>query len=161
MTALKMLQNKYKKLSLCVLITALIYLLVAALFERVVVNVSDSHTGYVFWKTHKKPSHEDYVYFEFEHELLPKKIKTLSKQLVCIAGDTLRITEDLITCNDKTYSIERMESTSSNQALPQFYYHGIVPDNQSIVYGVHQESFDSRYWGFVEYGRLKTMWLIY
>jgi type IV secretory pathway protease TraF len=37
---------------------------------------------------------------------------------------------------------------------------GTVPKNQAVVWGSNLESFDSRYWGFIEYRQLKTMLLL-
>ncbi|WP_420481090.1 S26 family signal peptidase [Bathymodiolus thermophilus thioautotrophic gill symbiont] len=44
--------------------------------------------------------------------------------------------------------------------MKQFYYEGTVPKNQAVVWGSNLESFDSRYWGFIEYRQLKTMLLL-
>ena len=139
----------------------MVWFLISAVFERIVINTSSSHEGTFFWKTEKPPSYNNYVYFDFEHKLLPKKIKILSKQLVCIAGNNLTIDDDFIVCDDKAYPIKRMESTGSGKLLPQFYYNGFVPDGQAIVYGTHPESFDSRYWGFIEYNQLGVMKLVF
>jgi hypothetical protein len=32
-----------------------------------------------------------------------------------------------------------------------------VPKNQAVVWGSNLESFDSRYWGFIGYDRLRAM----
>ena len=132
----KLNKTKPRKLLIASAFALLILLLIDRLFNQIVVNISDSHLGTVFWKIDKNPSYGDYVYFDLEHELFPEKTKSLSKQLVCVAGDSLTITNDEIICNDKTYSIKRMEITSGNgKQIPQFYYDGIVPNGQAIVYG--------------------------
>ncbi|VVH60688.1 hypothetical protein BAZOLSSOX_3036, partial [uncultured Gammaproteobacteria bacterium] len=35
-----------------------------------------------------------------------------------------------------------------------------VPKNQAVVWGSNLESFDSRYWGFIGYDRLRAMDII-
>ncbi|WP_369179077.1 hypothetical protein [Candidatus Thiodubiliella endoseptemdiera] len=67
----------------------------------------DSHMGTVFWKSDKSPEKNDFVYFNFQHELLPKNLKVLSKKIVCIGGESLKIDDQFITCQDKKYPIKR------------------------------------------------------
>ena len=150
-----------KKLLIFSLIALIIYLLIGTLFTQVVVNISDSHTGTFFWKSDKSPVKNDFVYFDFRHPLLPKNFKTLSKKLVCIEGDNLVINDNFIVCNEQKYSIRRNQKTGSGKSIKQFYYDGIVPKNKGIVWGSNVESFDSRYWGFIEYHRLKTMLILF
>ncbi|CAB5499461.1 hypothetical protein [uncultured Gammaproteobacteria bacterium] len=149
-----------KKLLIFSLIAPIIYLLIGALFTHIVINISDSHRGTIFWKSDKSPVKNNFVYFDFKHKLLPQNIDILSKKLVCIESDNLVINDNFIICNEKKYPIKRNQKTGSGKSIKQFYYEGTVPKNQAVVWGSNLESFDSRYWGFIEYRQLKTMLLL-
>lgn len=150
-----------KKLLIFSFIFLIIYLLIRTLFTHIVVNISDSHEGTIFWKSDEKPIKDDFVYFNFKHELLPKNIDTLSKKMVCIGGDNLVINDNFIACNETKYLIKRNQKTGSGKPIKQFYYDGIVPQEKAIVWGKNIESFDSRYWGFTAYRKLKKIVLIF
>lgn len=152
---------KPKRLLIFSLIAFIIYIIIGEVFTHIVVNISDSHSGTVFWKSDKNPAKNDFVYFDFKHPLLPKNFKTLSKKLVCIEGNNLVINDSFIICNDQKYLIKRNQKTGSGKSIKQFYHEGVVPKNQAIVWGSNVESFDSRYWGFVEYRQLKTMLMLF
>ncbi|AYQ57037.1 hypothetical protein MS2017_1347 [Bathymodiolus thermophilus thioautotrophic gill symbiont] len=150
-----------KKLLIFSLIALVIYLIIGAFFTHIVVNISDSHAGTLFWKSDKNPGKNEFVYFNFKHPLLPKNIKILSKKLVCIGGDKLQINDKFIICNEQKYPIKRNQKTGSGKLIKQFYYDGIVPKNKAVVWGSNLESFDSRYWGFIDYQKLKTILILF
>ena len=147
------------------LILALFVLSISAIIEivlgRIVVNISNSHPGTVFWKGDAKPVKNDFAYFNFKHEFFPKGFKVLSKKLICLEGDQLLINDQFIICNKQKYPIKRNMKTGSGKLIEQFYYEGIVPNKKAIVWGSNPESFDSRYWGFIDYNKLRTINLIY
>ncbi|MBW5291209.1 MAG: hypothetical protein Rsou_0368 [Candidatus Ruthia sp. Asou_11_S2] len=149
-----------KKLTFFSLIALVIYLIINAILTNVVVNISNSHTGTIFWKIDTKPVKNDFVYFDFKHELLPKNFKILSKKLVCIEGDKLQINDHFIICNEQKYPIKRNQKTASEKPIQKFYYQGIIPKNKAVVWGSNSESFDSRYWGFIDYNQLNVMIII-
>jgi type IV secretory pathway protease TraF len=154
-------KNTLQKISLFVIIAIMLFVLVNLLFKNIVINISNSHKGTFFYKTSQPPEKEEYVYFGFTHELLPKNIKTLSKQLVCIENDNLIVNNEFIICNSKKYKIKRNSKTPSGKNIPQFYYDGAVPKNKAIVWGENLESFDSRYWGFIDYNKLHKINLLF
>ncbi len=149
------------KLLIFTLISFIIYNLIGLLFTHIVVNISNSHIGTIFWKIDKNPVKNDFVYFDFQHQLLPSSIDTLSKKLVCIEGDNLVINDNFIICNEQKYPIKRNKKTGSGKTIKQFYYDDIVPQNKAILWGSNIESFDSRYWGFIDYNKLNKMKLIW
>ncbi len=151
-----------KRVLISIVFTALIFTIINAFYQKIVINISDSHPGTIFWKTDKNPVKDDYVYFDFQHSLLLNSTKQiLSKQLICTVGDQLKVGEKFISCNNKKYLIKRNKKTDSGKNIEQFYYQGVVPKNQAIVWGSNLESFDSRYWGFVDYNQLYVMKIIW
>jgi conjugal transfer pilin signal peptidase TrbI len=154
-------KNKLKNLIIFAIIGVIFYVAVNSIFSKINVNISDSHPGTIFWKSDEKPKIGDYVYFNFEHKLLPKNIKTLSKKLICVAGNNLIINDKFIICDDKKYLIKRKNKTGGGKEIEQFYYNGIVPTGKAIVWGENLESFDSRYWGFVKHEQLHKINIIF
>ncbi|NYT27847.1 MAG: S26 family signal peptidase [Candidatus Thiodubiliella endoseptemdiera] len=57
--------------------------------------------------------------------------------------------------------MKRNKKTGSGKTIKQFYYDDIVPQNKAILWGSNIESFDSRYWGFIDYNKLNKMKLIW
>lgn len=157
----KFIKIKPKKLVFFSILILIYFLVIKLVFEQISVNISNSHEGIIFWKTDEKPVKNNFVYFDFQHELLPKGLKVLSKKLVCIGGDKLLINDNFIICNKQKYTIKRNKKTSSGKTIKQFYYDGIVPKNKAVIWGSNLESFDSRYWGFIDYNKLNKITLIF
>lgn len=149
-----------KSMAIFIIIVAIVFALIDLLYRQIIINTSDSHKGTIFWKVDKKPEKNDFVYFEFQHRLLSKNTRILSKKLVCTEGDNLVIGDSFIVCNSQKYPIKRNKKTGGGKLIDQFYYNGIVPKNKGIVWGSNLDSFDSRYWGFINYDSLRAMKLI-
>jgi type IV secretory pathway protease TraF len=47
--------------------------------------------------------------------------------------------------------------TLKGATLPMFVFNGKVPDGMLFVSGQHKDSFDSRYWGFLEQRRVEAI----
>jgi type IV secretory pathway protease TraF len=71
------------------------------------------------------------------------------QKLRAFAGE---LAKDIHTQDDLAeLSASLVKMTGSGKSIKQFYYEGTVPKNQAVVWGSNLESFDSRYWGFIEY----------
>ncbi len=151
----------FKSMAIFIIIVAIVFVLIDLLYRQIIINTSDSHKGTIFWKVDNKPEKNDFVYFEFQHRLLSKNTEILSKKLVCTEGDNLVIGDHFIVCNSQKYPIKRNKKTGGGKSIEQFYYNGIVPKNKAIVWGSNLESFDSRYWGFIDYSSLRKMVLVF
>ena len=158
---LKLDKSTLKRLISFIGISLIILAIIDMAFSKIVVNISNSHPGTIFWKSDAKPVKNDFVYFDFKHELFPKGFKVLSKKLICLEDDRLQINDQFIICNGQKYPIKRNMKTGSGKPIEQFYYEGTVPSAKAAVWGSNLESFDSRYLGLVDYYRLRTILLIW
>ncbi|OES24223.1 S26 family signal peptidase [Alteromonas macleodii] len=100
----------------------------------------------------------DYVTFTLFHELANKgQGIEVTKMLVCMAGDTLRIDNGTeFFCNDEFIGSAYTYSPDIEQDLPVFDFQGVIPEDKGFVTGIHAKSFDSRNWGFITLSESKN-----
>ena len=117
--------------------------------RNVLVATSGSVEHRWFWRTGETPKSGDYATFMLDHQLAGDALVQLTKRLVCWAGDVLTVLGQDYYCNNQY--IGRAKRTGLNgEPLPQFVYHGKIPSGKAFAAGSHVDSFDSRYWGFVD-----------
>ena len=150
-----------KKLVIFTLISLVFFLIIKLLFSQLVINISDSHEGTLFLKSEDFAKVDDYIYLNFSHPILPKSVKVLSKKLVCVGGQNLKIDDNFITCDQRKYKIHRNEKTKNGTRIDQFFFTGLVPNDKAVIWGNNPSSFDSRYFGFVSSIKLKKMEIIF
>jgi signal peptidase I/conjugal transfer pilin signal peptidase TrbI len=67
----------------------------------------------------------------------------------CIPREYLRVADRRYYCND-AYLGTAKEHSLRGEKVENFVYNGIVPEGKIFVMGEHRDSFDSRYFGFIE-----------
>ena len=101
-----------------------------------------------------KPNSSDFVLFKLSHETVKDhpylKDKSLIKQVGCSSGNFLEILEDRVLCNNRLISKFNNEYKSINKSIKKFSFKGIIPDNKIFVIGVHDLSYDSKYFGLID-----------
>lgn len=117
--------------------------------SHILVTVSKSVEPRIFWKTGEEPTRDDYATFMFEHELAGEEPVRLTKRLACWSGDSLTVTGRDVYCNDEFLGTAK-ETGLTGQELPLFEFNGVIPNGLAFAVGSHADSFDSRYWGFVD-----------
>jgi conjugal transfer pilin signal peptidase TrbI len=103
----------------------------------------------------------DYLTFtEYVPSPLDREI-TLVKRVGCVSGEHLRSDDnDNYYCNS-SYLGHARQSTRTGQKLVPFRFNGIVPPGQLFLVGDHPDSYDSRYFGFVDRNRIqKRAWAL-
>lgn len=124
--------------------------------DNVVVATSGSVEHRWFWRTGEIAARGDYATFMLDHPLAGDKPVRLTKRLVCWAGDELAVRGQDYYCND--WHISRAKRTGLNgQPLPQFVYQGRILPGKAFAAGNHIDSFDSRYWGFVDISQTERL----
>lgn len=120
-----------------------------ALFERVVYvgSVSIEHT--VCWLTDETPKKGDFANFSLSHALIKNSPVLITKQIACGPQDVLTKEGTTFYCNDNEIGSAKV-ATPSGIPYPAFEFNGVVPPGKAFVYGSHPDSFDSRYWGFID-----------
>lgn len=110
----------------------------------------------IYNKSIDKTSLKDKIVFF----LLPKQTpyfpqySNFAKYVRCEGGDKLSVKNLQYFCNNKFIGVAKTKDKNGKSIEP-FVYEGIIPEGQYFVMGTHERSYDSRYWGFVDYNLIK------
>ncbi len=134
---------------LIALVLALLALGIVNIYHRIIVNTSPSLSYRFMWRAGGTPQKHDYVTFFVNHELIGAKPVRVSKQLNCWSGDTLTLRGREFFCNGE-FMGEAKTRGLKGQEMPLFVFNGVIPVGKVFASGQHPDSFDSRYYGFVD-----------
>jgi signal peptidase I/conjugal transfer pilin signal peptidase TrbI len=82
------------------------------------------------------------------------KSPDVMKILGCNEGDVLTVdTDKMYYCNGE-YLVRAKDFSLKGEPLQHFVFNGTIPKGVMFVMGQHKDSFDSRYFGFVEKNRI-------
>lgn len=94
-----------------------------------------------------------YFLFPIDTPYFPKDSK-FAKYVRCESGEVLKVDGLKYYCNDELLGVARTSDSKGNPIKP-FVYNGVIPQGKYFVMGTHEKSFDSRYWGFLDYSLIK------
>ncbi len=83
------------------------------------------------------------------HTDLTKNAKKVIKKIACAEGDQLTVRDLYYFCNGIYLGVAK-EYTLDGKELDHFVYEGVIPDGKIFLYSHHVDSYDSRYYGFME-----------
>lgn len=91
-----------------------------------------------------------FVLFTLNTELTKNlKTKKVIKKVACAEGDQLAVRGLYYYCNERYLGVAK-EYTLDGKELDHFVYEGTIPKGKIFVYSHHIDSYDSKYYGFVE-----------
>lgn len=95
-----------------------------------------------------------YVLFEIDHPLIADLIKLTNtnraiKRITCSPGSVLTVENTEYFCDGRKLG-KAKEYTSKGKRIDNFVFDGAIPKGSYFVMGDHPDSFDSRYFGFIE-----------
>ena len=160
-----------KTMLIILLLSLLCFLTGMKLPERFSITISDSLryslfflTGfdadsrvkkgdYVMFHLKNRPEVQEFVSETFrEHGEAARHMNNrpvyFIKEVVCIQGDYFRNDGADYYCNEK-YLGRAKQLSSAGRLLNRFHFDGIVPEGHFAAWGHSEDSFDSRYFGFI------------
>jgi signal peptidase I/conjugal transfer pilin signal peptidase TrbI len=126
---------------------------------KISVTLTPSLKHRVYWliRSPDKVTRGDYVLFrhqELTARMGMKKSDDVMKILGCNEGDQLTVdAEKNFYCNGE-YLVRAKDFSLKGEPLRHFIFNGPVPKGFMFVMGQHKDSFDSRYFGFIEKSRI-------
>jgi conjugal transfer pilin signal peptidase TrbI len=140
---------------------AIICLLVAGtlLPYKFSVTLTPSLKHRIYWLTRNpdKVVRGDYVLFhhkELAAKVGMKKSEEMLKVIGCNEGDQLTVdAEKKFYCNGE-YMVRAKDISLKGEPLQHFVFNGQIPKGVMFVMGQHKDSYDSRYFGFVDKNRI-------
>jgi signal peptidase I/conjugal transfer pilin signal peptidase TrbI len=123
------------------------------------VTLTPSLKHRVYWLTRNPDRVEKGDYVLFRHRELStrmgiKNSEDVMKILGCNEGELLTVDADKkFFCNGE-YLVRAKDFSLKGEPLQHFVFNGPVPKGFMFVMGQHKDSFDSRYFGFVEKTRI-------
>ena len=123
------------------------------------VTITPSLKHRVYWLTRHpdKVARGDYILFrcrEFSTKAGVKKSEDAMKIIGCDEGDRLTVDGDKkFYCNGE-YLVRAKDLSLKGEPLQHFAFNGTIPKGVMFVMGQHKDSYDSRYFGFIEKSRI-------
>lgn len=123
------------------------------------VTLTPSLKHRIYWLTRNpdKVVRGDYVLFhhkELAAKVGMKKSEEMLKVIGCNEGDQLTVdAEKKFYCNGE-YMVRAKDISLKGEPLQHFVFNGQIPKGVMFVMGQHKDSFDSRYFGFVDKNRI-------
>lgn len=123
------------------------------------VTLTPSLKHRIYWLTRNpdKVVRGDYVLFhhkELAAKVGMKKSEEMLKVIGCNEGDQLTVdAEKKFYCNGE-YLVRAKDISLKGEPLQHFVFNGQIPKGVMFVMGQHKDSYDSRYFGFVEKNRI-------
>ena len=156
-------ETERRKLSpVAVFAMLVLFLVVAELFWKHISFSATNSVGYHLFYISYHPTEirrGEYILFrinpnriavsEVRKELGRFGTHLLVKQIACVPGDRLEVRGNRFYCNGR-YLCRAKDKALDGEGLTHFIYNGIVPNNNFFAYGKDNNSFDSRYFGFVK-----------
>lgn len=113
----------------------------------------DVSLPYTFWLAHNKYDSAKDQYIEFTppvHNEYTRGVKTLVKQVGCVAGQQLTVDHEYKYYCDGSYLGTALTTDRKGKKVDPFIFNGIIPAGKVFATGTHVRSYDSRYFGLID-----------
>jgi conjugal transfer pilin signal peptidase TrbI len=131
------------------------------LFTEILIPATHSISPLVLLKTGKMDvARNDYVLFERDDDYLPEGEHHLVKRLGCMPGQKLMRRNLQFFCDDQVIA-QAVAQDSNGKKLPLFDFDGVIPTGKAFAVGDTKDSYDSRYWGFIDLDKVERLIVIF
>ncbi len=122
--------------------------------KRISVTITPSLKNRIYlldrYPTKESIKANSYVLFTLESELIKDaKTHNVIKKVACTEGDDLTVRGLSYYCEGQYMGLAK-EYTLEGIELDHFVYEGIIPEGKIFLFSNHIDSYDSRYYGFLE-----------
>lgn len=129
---------------------ALSLMLAYSLFTHILIPATHSVNPLVLFRSGDVATElNQYVRFYRKDTYLPGGEAHLVKRLGCMAGQYLQRQGNQFYCDGKEIA-HAMTRDHKGHTLPVFRFTGIIPEGKAFAVGDTINSYDSRYWGFID-----------
>ena len=145
---------------LCVIILAAA-VLGTVILRHVGITLTPSLDHRIFWvsKNPQRVGRGDYVYFvdqELARKVGKPELPNIFKRIRCDEGDFLTVdAAKRFFCNGE-YLGTAKDYSRKEEKMQYFEFNGKIPQGSMFVMGEHRDSYDSRYFGFVDKSRVRA-----
>lgn len=147
-----------KYLILCL---GLLSLVIHFITKNLVLVMTPSIHPIILWKTEGSPQDKEYVTFLFQHDFINKSKFTVTKKIGCFENHQLSIIESIYFYCDGALIGQAKTTATDGRKLPLFKWNDEkVPKGKAFLIGSHPDSFDSRYWGFIDLNNVQRLKVI-
>lgn len=120
-------------------------------------HITESVNVRVGYRTGEVPHKGDYATFLKSFEIIKDgKELRLTKKFKCGPGDYIKTVGRALYCNDDLLGVA-LDRTGSGKPLYPFQWDGPIPEGKAFMLGDTEDSFDSRYWGFMDINKLEKV----
>lgn len=95
----------------------------------------------------KKGSYVNFMFYD--PRISNGKTQRVMKKVTCMEGESIRVDGKFFYCGDEFIGRAK-PLTKNGEPLNQFIFSGVIPKGKMFVSGDHIDSYDSRYWGFLD-----------
>jgi len=118
--------------------------------NHILIPATHSVSPKLLWRSGGIPKKQnDYMMFVLNDDYLPEGETHLVKRLGCIEGQYLKKLNRQFYCDGKEIAIAAVQDSTGKQ-LPVFSFTGVIPKGKAFAVGDTDNSYDSRYWGFMD-----------
>jgi conjugal transfer pilin signal peptidase TrbI len=131
-------------------VVLIMLVIIGSVLPKITFQTTPSMVHSVYWRTTTMAQKGDRVNFLFRHKyVLNNKEVWFAKTLRCVEGDVLKNDGFSVMCNDELLGFAPPVVIQGETIRPLAFY-GEIPKGKGFVMGESPNSFDSRYWGFID-----------
>ena len=133
-----------------IILLASLFIPVHVFMHNLVIVTTPSIEPKILWTLSGSPNKGEFGLFEIANPLIADgSTHRLTKMVGCSPGELLHTKYPHFFCEGKLIATAKTHSPDGRE-LPKFIFNGPIPLGKVFMLGQHENSFDSRYLGFID-----------